>query len=113
MPPLLADENFPLPVVRLLRIAGLDVVTAYEAGLIRTPDRDVLAAATAAGRAVLTLDKDYVRLHNRGAPHAGIVHVSEDNDVVALSTRILAALVAVPVLGDQLIRVRLPNPPPS
>ena len=44
MASLLADENFPLPVTRRLRLRGHDVLTAGEAGLAnrRIPDDVVL-----------------------------------------------------------------------
>lgn len=112
MASLLADEQFPLPVVRTLRARGHDTVTVQDAGLTGTADPDVLAAATGAGRAVLTHDRDYIRLHNRGAVHAGVVFVSDDRDVDALADRIHAALGANPDLTGQLIRVYRPSTPP-
>ena len=108
----LADENFPLPVVDLLRVAGTDVTTAREAGLLATPDPIILAAATADGRAVLTQDKDYIRLHKQDPNHAGVVFTSLDNDVDALAARILIAISGLADLSGQLIRVYLPNLPP-
>lgn len=47
---LLADENFPLPVVHRLRARGHDVLTAQDAGLAGTSDPDLLVATTAVGR---------------------------------------------------------------
>lgn len=57
----LADENFPLVSIRLLRNAGHNVVSVIEA----TPggkDRDVLKRAHEENRVVLTFDKDYGEL---------------------------------------------------
>ena len=108
---LLADEQFPLPVVRNLRARGHDVVTAQDAGLTGAADPDVLAAATADGRAVLTYDRDYIRLHKSGVTHAGIVFASEDLDFDALADRIHTALEANPDLTGLLVRVYRPNPP--
>jgi hypothetical protein len=56
---LLADHNFREPIVRglLLRLPGLDVVTARSAGLAGAPDPDVLAWAAVNGRVVLTHDR--------------------------------------------------------
>jgi len=53
---LYADENFPLPIVELLRIFGHDVLTTEETGNSRLgiPDEDVLEFAIADKRAVLT-----------------------------------------------------------
>ena len=56
---LYANENFPLPVVEELRRLGHDVLTIHEtrrAGQ-QVPDDEVLASATADGRAVLTLNR--------------------------------------------------------
>jgi hypothetical protein len=112
MASLLADEQFQLAVVQDLRSRGHDIVTVQAEGLVATPDPAVLAAATALGRAVLTHDRDYIRLHKSGVAHAGIVFASDDRDLAALADRIHAALAATPQLAGQLIRVYRPNPPP-
>ena len=51
---LYADENFPLPIVKLLRLAGHDVLTTEEAGNsgLGIPDQDVLAYAVRNERAI-------------------------------------------------------------
>jgi predicted nuclease of predicted toxin-antitoxin system len=111
MAPLLADENFPAPTVLALRAAGADVLTAAEAGLLQTPDASVLAAATALGRAVLTQDRDYIRLHKGRTTHAGIVFTSQDDDFAALAVRVEAAIAGRADLAGQLIRVYRPQRP--
>jgi predicted nuclease of predicted toxin-antitoxin system len=108
---LLADENFPLPVVLVLRSAGHDVRTALEAGLLATADPVVLAAATADARAVLTQDRDYIRLHKLGPVHAGIVFVTRVDDVFATAARIDAAIAGQADLTGQLICVYRPQKP--
>ena len=58
---LLANENFPLASVQLLRVAGHDVVAIIE----DTPgisDTEVLAQAARESRIVLTFDRDYGEL---------------------------------------------------
>lgn len=65
-------------LVAVLRHAGLDVVTAYEVGLERIPDEEVLVWARGESRAVVTANKlDYLRLAlqwaTAGRQHAGIV----------------------------------------
>jgi predicted nuclease of predicted toxin-antitoxin system len=62
---LLADENFPRPVADALRALGHDVTTAQAEGLGGVPDPEVLAA----GRAVLTHDRDFPAKDNN--PFAG------------------------------------------
>lgn len=66
----------------------------------------LLAAATADGRAVLTHDRDYIRLHKAGTPHGGIVFTTDDRDFPALATRIHATIVALSTLVGQLVRKR-------
>jgi len=110
---LYADENFPFPVVLALRAAGHDVLTALDDGRAGSgiPDPDVLALATALGRAVLTHNRtDFFRLHRSTPTHAGIVACKDDIDFLALAGRIHAAVSAPPSLAGQLVRVNRPNP---
>lgn len=55
---LLADENFPKPVVAMLREDGHDVLWV-RTDLPGTSDVVLLELAEAQGRIVLTLDKDF------------------------------------------------------
>lgn len=57
----LADENFPLSAILLLRESGFDVASIAEthAGL---QDVEVLELALAEGRTLLTFDKDFGEL---------------------------------------------------
>jgi hypothetical protein len=56
-----------------LRQCGLDVLTAHEAGRAAEPDPDQLAFATVEERVLVTLDPDFLALHQSGIPHAGLV----------------------------------------
>jgi predicted nuclease of predicted toxin-antitoxin system len=58
---LLADENFPGPAVRALRLLGHDVRWVRD-GMRGSTDRQVLQAAQADGRVLLTCDKDFGEL---------------------------------------------------
>ncbi|WP_445305092.1 DUF5615 family PIN-like protein [Microcoleus sp. Pol12B4] len=63
---LYADEQSPLPVVKLLRNFGHDVLTVQEAGNAnqKIPDEEVLDFAISNNRAVLTLNRpDFIRLY--------------------------------------------------
>ncbi len=58
---LLVNENFPVPALRKLRLAGVDVVAVAET----TPgvsDVQVLADARRMGRWIVTFDRDYGEL---------------------------------------------------
>lgn len=71
----LANENFPLPSVHLLRQAGYDVVSISE----ETPgirDDQVLSRGVAEGRIILTFDRDYgAMVYRLRLPSAPIVYL--------------------------------------
>jgi predicted nuclease of predicted toxin-antitoxin system len=105
---LYSNENFPMPVVRILADKGHDVLTTLDAGKAGAaiPDADVVRFATELDRAVLTLNrKDFIRLHLQSAHHAGIIVCTFDVDFAAQAARILRAIDAYPNLHGQLIRV--------
>jgi hypothetical protein len=111
---LYADEDFPGPIVAELRALGHDVLTAGEDGRagMGIPDEDVLARAIALGRIVLTKNrKHFFRLHAANPAHLGIVTIRDDPDRPAIAGRIHAAVIALPSLAGQLVRVNRPNPP--
>lgn len=71
---LLADENFPLPSVKELRVNGHDVYAVAELDA-SIPDELVIEKAIAEGRIILTFDKDFGELvfKNGYRPPAGII----------------------------------------
>lgn len=81
---LLCDEMYPRALADHLRADGIDALTAGEAGLAGRPDQDLLEAAAADGRVVLTENvADFVRLAgawvSAGRHHPGVL--------IALSSR--------------------------
>jgi len=73
---LYANENFPQPVVEVLRRLGHDVLTTHDAGRSgkAIPDSEVLRFAVKDGRAVVTINRrDFIRLHRQDSHHAGVV----------------------------------------
>lgn len=90
---LYADEDFPRPVVEILRDLGHDVVTVQEAGRRGGIDSQVLADGTADNRAVLTHNhRHYTRLHTQQA-HSGIISCTRDkDDLPGLAQRIHSAV---------------------
>ncbi len=105
---LFADENFPLPAVRRLRVLRHDVLTATEAGMVnrRIPDVIVLEYATRLGRAVVTLNwQDFIDLHDADPAHAGVIVCEADADYTALAARIDAAVAARGLLNRELVEV--------
>jgi hypothetical protein len=67
----------------------------------------VLARAAADQRAVVTLNRrDFIRLHEQGAAHAGVVVCTADNNFQALATRIHQRIEAEQTLNGQLIAIQ-------
>ena len=109
---LFADENFPLPSVEELRRLGNDIATLPESGQASKamPDDEILAQATAAGRAVLPMNRrHFVRLHKTTPSHSGIVVCSFDVDFEALADRVHRAIAEHGELEGELIRVHRPG----
>jgi hypothetical protein len=108
-----SNENFPLPAVLELRRLGHDCVTVAESGNanIQMTDAEVLAYATANGRAVVTLNRrHFIALHARQPNHAGIVVCTVDPDFIALARRIhdVVGLFSAEIAGS-LIRIERTN----
>lgn len=72
----LADENFPIPSVHLLRNAGYEVNAVIEdsPGI---EDTEVMARAASEKLVVLTFDRDYGELifHRRLPAPLGVIHL--------------------------------------
>jgi predicted nuclease of predicted toxin-antitoxin system len=67
-PSLMANENFPMPSVAVLRERGYDVLAVAETAR-SISDQEVLSIAVAESRWVLTFDRDYGELiYARRAP---------------------------------------------
>lgn len=76
-----ADEHIARAVVLGLRARGADVVTAVEADLLGATDDAQLEHARIEGRTLLTQDADFLRLHDAGAEHAGIVYAMQGTSI--------------------------------
>lgn len=66
------DEHIGHAIRDGLRRRGIDVLTPLDVGRVAFSDDDQLAFARAQGRVMVTHDADYLALHQRGIPHAGI-----------------------------------------
>lgn len=120
-PALLANENVPAPLVRLLRSAGLQVEAVAET-MPSVSDRDVLQHAAATGQWILTFDRDYgelvfahltppppVILYLRQTPLSMQAYAER---VVALTTAPAELLGHLVVVEEQRVRLRpLPDNP--
>ncbi|MBO0347730.1 DUF5615 family PIN-like protein [Phormidium pseudopriestleyi FRX01] len=106
------DENFPLPVVELLRNLGHDLLTVRAAGKanLGIPDAEVLAFSIECDRVVLTGNRrDYIKLHRLQPNHSGIVVCTEDPNFEKLAQRIDQAIYDEETLQGKLIRVNRPR----
>lgn len=56
------DENFGQSVLELFQQRGFDCLTVHDEGLVGAEDPDVLAAAVAEDRVLVTLDRDFTNV---------------------------------------------------
>jgi predicted nuclease of predicted toxin-antitoxin system len=71
------DEHVDPAIAAGLRARGIDVTTTIEAGLESATDETHLQFALGEGRVIFTQDRDFLRLHAAGAPHAGITYCEQ------------------------------------
>jgi predicted nuclease of predicted toxin-antitoxin system len=108
---LYADEQFPLPVVKILRNLGYDILTVQDAGKAnqKIPDPQVLVYATSLNRAVLTMNRrDFIRLHTQIPQHQGIIICRSNTDWEKIAQAIHNYVCQIESIERQLIRIKLP-----
>lgn len=100
---LYADENVDEGIVRGLRLRGLDIITAVDAGMTGKTDSEQLSHAFMHGRVLLTSDQDFLELHLRwmqeGRQHAGIIYYSQYR--VTIGTCIWGVKLILDVLSSE------------
>jgi predicted nuclease of predicted toxin-antitoxin system len=72
------DENCHRAIAEGLRRRGVDVTTTPEVGLLHATDDQQFAYSQREGRVLFTQDRDFLRLHAAGVPHAGIAYSEKD-----------------------------------
>ena len=87
-------------LVQALRLRGVDVETALEAGLVGRPDEEQLAHAAEAGRILYTFNVgDFMNLHGEyissGQTHAGIIFGDQQRFGVGEQMRRLLRILAL------------------
>lgn len=87
-------------LVQALRLHGVDVQTALEAGMVNLPDDRQLAHASADGRVLYTFNVgDFMRLHGEyvaaGMTHAGIIFGDQQRYGVGEQMRRLRRIIAI------------------
>lgn len=121
MAALYVDEDVTGAVVAALRAAGHDVLTAVEAGNANRelPDDQQLEFATAAGRAIVTMNRSHYSMLHRRRPHAGIVTCTRTRPPRQVGEAVVAALATHTDLIGLLVRVQadrvvvVPSPFPT
>lgn len=95
------DEHLPRSLVARLAEHGIDADTVLDESLGGRSDPDVLAAATAEGRMVFTLDRGFgdIRAYPPGT-HPGIVVLRTDDQSAAAVTSAFVAVVRAHDMND-------------
>ena len=118
---LLANENIPAPLVRLLQTNGFDVQAVAEL-MPMASDRAVLFYAHQHGRSILTFDRDYGELVFARAvqPPPAIIYLRQGPQTMAEFARVITQLLTgdaqqwlghLVVVGGRGVRRRpLPQP---
>jgi predicted nuclease of predicted toxin-antitoxin system len=90
------DENLPASSAAILETAGHDVDTVIGEGLTGALDPEVVAAATAAGRILISLDRGLgdIRRYPPGS-HAGIVVLRPADQSPATVSKAIADLASI------------------
>lgn len=114
------DENVPRLVGDALTAAGHEVDTVVQEGIGGAPDPDVLHAAAADGRLLITQDRGFGNLTRSVASHGGVVVLRQPRQdpisAVASVTRLLhdqdleALRGRLAIAGQDRVRVVQPEP---
>ncbi len=75
------DEHISKAIIKGLQARGIDVLPCQEAGLRTASDVAHLEYARSANRVIFTYDADFLRLHEKGIEHAGIVYSSKQGNI--------------------------------
>jgi hypothetical protein len=86
------DEHVSPAVAAGLRLRGIEVTTALEAGLGGAADSEHLAFALRERRVIVTHDRHFPQLHAVGARHAGIAYCYQQKYSVGELIRALVLL---------------------
>jgi predicted nuclease of predicted toxin-antitoxin system len=95
------DENVNLAIAQGLRLAGIDVTTSSEVGLLGKSDEEHLMFANAQKRILLSHDDDLLVLAHRGYAHYGIAYCRKDDRSTGYIIRMLILLYEV-ALSDEM-----------
>ncbi len=86
------DELADHAIARGLALRGVDVTTTTDAGLLGSTDEEQLACGLRTGRVVLTMDDDFLVLHDSGVEHAGIAFSVPESRTIGYAVRSLCLM---------------------
>jgi len=75
------DEHIHPAISTALRNRGADILTAQDVPMLGIADEAHLQFATSQGRAVITQDTDFLRLHKTGVSHYGILFAHQSKSL--------------------------------
>lgn len=78
------DEHIHPAIIAALRNRGADITTAQEVNMLGISDEFHLKFAVSQGRAIITQDTDFLRLHKTGIPHHGILFAHQSKTLSAI-----------------------------
>ena len=107
-----SNENLVLEMVNILRSLGYKVITSYDAGQANQgiPDDQVLNYATQNGLILITFNRDdFIKLHQSGLQHAGIIICKTDRDYQGQVKTLHEYLQNETILTNRLIRIKKQN----
>lgn len=99
------DQHVPSAIADGLRLRGIDVLTAQEAGRCGFSDSDQLQFALASGRVIFTYDTDYLVLAAAGTTHAGIAWCAATKYSIGQLVQLLELIHGVLERSDMVNRV--------
>ena len=76
-----ADEQVAKAVATGMRLRGIDMMTAVEAGMLGRSDEEQLAFAISQWRVIFTQDRDFLKLAAQGRSHLGIVYAPQNTAI--------------------------------
>jgi predicted nuclease of predicted toxin-antitoxin system len=88
---LLADENVPRRLVRLIREHRIDIIRLQDLGARGIDDRGLVEISNRLGRAILTRDHDFTLPYLLSPVKNGVVYISfqpSKNEISELAARI-------------------------
>jgi predicted nuclease of predicted toxin-antitoxin system len=86
------DEHIDFAVAQGLRRRGIDVTTTAEASLLGSDDLEQIAFAAEDKRVIVSNDRDFLRLHDQGVEHPGIVYCHQQSRSIGEMIRTLELL---------------------